>query len=132
MSKPTSLSRHGASIARWIFWIAGGYGVPIMIAMLAAPRLFLRGTPLSQPEYYYGFVLVVLAWQVVFFLIGSDPIRYRPLMLIAALGEKFAFVIAVIVLIATHRIVIDWAGAAVVDALLGCAFLIAFRLTRSP
>ena len=130
MSDPIRHSDRRITIARWIFWIAGGYGVVIMIPMLVAPDLFLRGQPLTQPEFYYGFVLVVLAWQIVFLLTGADPQRYRPLMLIAALGEKFAFVIAVLILIATKKIAPHWAGPATLDALLGGAFLFAFSLTR--
>ena len=131
MSERQSSHQRTTTIARWIFYSAGGYGVLIMSAMLAAPRPFLQGRPLTQPEFYYGFVLVVLAWQVVFLLIATDPLRYRPLMLIAALGEKFAFVLAIITLITTHKIAPHWAAPATLDALLGCAFLLAFRLTRS-
>ena len=50
------------------------------------PRRFLRpaSTPeINHPELYYGFVGVTLAWQIVYVLIGLDPLRYRPFMLLA-------------------------------------------------
>jgi len=47
---------------------------------------------ITHPEYYYGFVGVALAFQLVFIIISTDPWKYRPLML-AAIFEKLAFVI---------------------------------------
>ena len=32
---------------------------------------------MSHPLFYYGFVGVALAWQVAFWLIARDPVRYR-------------------------------------------------------
>ena len=48
--------------------------------------------PITHPEFYYGFVGVAFAFQIVFIIISTDPWKYRPLML-AAIFEKFAFVI---------------------------------------
>ncbi len=47
--------------------------------------------PVTHPEFYYGFVGLALVWQIAFFIIASDPARYRPIML-AAIPEKFIFV----------------------------------------
>ena len=37
--------------------------------------------PVTHPEFYYGFVGVALAFQLVFLTIASDPLKYRPLIL---------------------------------------------------
>ena len=77
--------------ARIIFAIAAVYGIAVL-----TPGLFIESSgalaflELSNPEYYYGFYGSALVWQLGFLLIASDPIRYRPLMLIAVL-EKAAF-----------------------------------------
>ncbi len=75
--------------ARLSFVIAAVYGLLALI-----PGLLIENTGghafLAQPEYYYGFYGSALVWQFAFLLIASDPVRYRPLMLVAAL-EKAAF-----------------------------------------
>jgi hypothetical protein len=72
-------------LARWIFLIAGLYGV------LALTPAFLTAPPTgTAPEFYYGFLGLALVWQLAFFVIASDPARYRPLMPIAIL-EKLSF-----------------------------------------
>jgi len=57
---------------------------------------------INRPEFYYGFAGVTLAWQVMFLVIASDPVRYRTAMLPAVL-EKAGFAIAVPVLYAADR-----------------------------
>jgi hypothetical protein len=44
--------------------------------------------PGTHPEFYYGFVAVGLVWQFAFLLIGTDPLRFRPMM-VPAMLEKF-------------------------------------------
>jgi hypothetical protein len=72
-------------LARWIFLIVGLYG-----ALALAPAFFAAPPAGTAPEFYYGFVGLALVWQFAFFVIASDPARYRPLMLIAIL-EKLSF-----------------------------------------
>jgi hypothetical protein len=43
-----------------------------------------------------------LAWQIAFFVIATDPARYRPLM-IPSVFEKFSYGIAVVILVAQDR-----------------------------
>lgn len=73
--------------AKWIFRIAGLYGVIVL-----APLYFLEPmfTDLAHPEFYYGFLGVGLAWQVLFFILATDPLRYRPMM-IPAILEKIGY-----------------------------------------
>lgn len=59
--------------------------------------------PITHPEFYYGFIGVGVAFQLVFLLIGSDPVRYRPI-ITAAIVEKFSYGAAVLMLAAKNRV----------------------------
>jgi hypothetical protein len=116
--------------ARWVFLTSGIYGIVAL-----APQYFLEhqvGTdyppPISHPEYFYGFVGVGLAWQVLFLMIGVDPIRLRPAMLPAIL-EKGSFAIAVLVLFLERRVPGMVGGFACADAAWGVLFAVAFWVT---
>lgn len=88
--------------ARWIFLIAGIYGILVLIpgffleSMVAAP-------PITHPEFYYGFYGSALVWQLVFLAIARDPVKLRPLMLLAVL-EKVAFFVPSLALHFTGRL----------------------------
>jgi hypothetical protein len=118
------------TFARRVFRIAGIYGL-----LVVGPQYFLE-TKTSQdyppaithPEFYYGFVGVVIAFQVVFLLIATDPVRYRPMM-IAAILEKAGFAIAMPILYFQHRIPGLVAGFSMVDLLLGILFAVAYVKT---
>jgi len=78
--------------ARWVFAIAGVYG-----AISIAPLYFMEQTisrqdppPITHPMFFYGFVGVTLAWQLLFFAIAWQPVRLRPVIPFAAL-EKLSF-----------------------------------------
>ena len=118
--------------ARRVFTGAAVYGI---VALL--PQYFLedrigRDFPpaITHPEFYYGFVGVALAWQVTFLVIGLDPVRYRPMMLVAALVEKFVFGIAGPVLYFQGRVPVLIAVFAGIDVALGLLFLESWRRTR--
>jgi len=71
--------------AQRVFLTTGLYGVIVI-----APQFFLEKsvTPaVSHPEQYYGFLGAVLAWNVAYLVMASDPARYRPLMLVGSLGK---------------------------------------------
>jgi hypothetical protein len=84
----------------------------------------------THPEFYYGFVGVALVWQFAFFVIGSDPVRYRPMMLPAML-EKFGHVATVTVLYLQGRMNATQYLFNLPDLLLGVLFVIAFSKTPS-
>lgn len=114
--------------AQKVFKWAGIYGLVALI-----PQFFMEGKigqdfppPITHPEYFYGFLGVALAWQVAFFIIARDPVRYRALMIPSAL-EKFSFGAAAIVLFLLHRIPPTVLVLGGVDILLGALFLIAWR-----
>jgi len=66
-----------------------------------------------------------------FLLIGSNPVRFRPLMLVAML-EKFSYVTMTTVMYLQSRISSLDAQAAIPDSILGMLFVAAFVVTRSP
>jgi hypothetical protein len=83
---------------------------------------------MTHPDFYYGFIGVALAWQAAFLLIGSDPARFRPMM-IAAIAEKFVYVISLVALFEQGRLRGGQAAVAIPDFLLGILFIIAFFKT---
>jgi len=116
-------------IVRWTFTLAAIYGIPIFAAwFFHTPKMVGRASS-QQPEIYYGFAGLGLAWQAVFLLIAGDPRRYRPLMLIAAIGEKFLFAGILVVLLLQHLARAHWIPPAVIEFAFGIAFLIAYFMT---
>jgi hypothetical protein len=116
-------------LARWIFLLAAVYGIPVFtLWFFHTPHMVGRASS-QQPEIYYGFAGLGLVWQIVFLLIASDPLRYRPLMLIAAIGEKFLFSGMLVVLLIRGIARPHWIPPAVIDFILGCGFLLSYVLT---
>jgi hypothetical protein len=113
--------------ARWLFQVAGVYGLLVVLPMYLMEEQIGRDAPppITHPEFFYGFVGVVTAWQVAFLVIGQDPVRYRWFMIPAVL-EKFTFVAAAIVLFAQGRLSPMMFGAGMVDLVFGVLFLVAF------
>jgi len=73
---------------------------------------------------------VTTAWQIAFLLIGSNPVRFRPLML-PSIVEKLGYVVAVAVLHQRGLISTTEAMTAAPDVVLGVLFIAAFVKTRS-
>jgi hypothetical protein len=130
MHSPDLHKPQGIRLARWIFILAGLYGVPVIASMFFITPTFMPKAPQQQPEIYYGFACAVFAWQIVFFLIASNPMRYRPLMLIAGLLEKLLFVAIVTTLMIRHIAGTHWAVPVAIDGAFGVAFLMAWWATR--
>ena len=85
--------------SRWVFNIAGVYGV-ISVAPLYFMEQSIGGQdppPITHPMFFYGFVGVTLAWQLLFFAIAYQPVRLRPVIPFAVL-EKLSFGIGAMVL----------------------------------
>jgi len=116
--------------AKLVFLVAGIYGLLVML-----PQYFLEEKtgrdfppPITHPEYYYGFVGVVVAWQVLFLLLARNPGRYR-MMMIPAILEKATFAIAVIILFLQDRVSPVMLGAAIIDSIFGVLFAVAYVKT---
>jgi len=75
-----------------------------------------------------GFLGVALAWQFAFMVIGSDPIRFR-LMMLPAMAEKFIHVGGMTVLYLRGRMTAQQLAFNSGDLVLGLLFVIAFVKT---
>jgi hypothetical protein len=118
--------------AKIVFITAGIWGItvvtPLFFLLDVAGRHY--DPPTSYPHFFYGFLAVVIAWQVAFLAIGSNPARFR-LLMIPAMVEKFGYVLTVGVLHGQARISSADALTAVPDAILGILFTAAFVKTAS-
>jgi hypothetical protein len=131
MRSEQSVIPKGVAFARRVFTAAAIYGIVVL-----APQYFMEERigrdyppPITHPEHFYGFIGLALVWQFVFLLIARDPIRYRPLMLIAVL-EKLVFGIPALILYAQGRLAAMVLAAGVIDLLLGTLFVLSYRATR--
>ena len=118
--------------ARRVFLIAGVWGVVVLVPFYFRFDAVGREAPpaITHPEFYYGFLVVSLAWQIGFLLIAADPIRFRPMMAVAMV-EKFGYVGSIAVLYGRERLVWgDFTLGAVADLVLGALFLAAFLSIR--
>jgi len=113
--------------AKVVFWIAGAWGVLVLTPLYFIFDMIGRQDPpaITHPAFYYGFVGVALAWQLAFFVIGSDPVRFRPLMIPSVL-EKFIYGATLVVLFLQGRLHGTDLMLGGVDTLLGALFLVAF------
>lgn len=116
--------------ARYTFAIAAVYGILVLL-----PQYFLidqigidNPPAVTHPEYFYGFVGLALTFQLVFLLIASDPMRYRPLMLVSIV-EKLSFGIPTVYLYLNGRAPAAITGGAVIDLILAVFFLISYFRT---
>ena len=117
--------------AKIVFVAAGVWGLAVVIPLFFLFDYVGRQYPpaITHPDIYYGFTTVTLAWQMAFLIIAGDPVRFRPIMP-AAMIEKFAYVIALVVLYSQGRIGFAQASAGIPDLVLGLLFVTAFVKIR--
>ncbi len=118
------------NFSRWVFLIAGAYGI-----LLMAPMYFFETQigidyppPITHPEHFYGFIGVTLAWQLAFLVISTDPGRYR-LLIIPAMIEKLSYTVALFVLLLQDRVpaMVMWFGG--IDLVFAIMFSLVFFRT---
>ena len=120
------------TFAKRVFLVAGIYGLIVLLPLYVLEvKTGIDYPPaITHPEYYYGFIGVGVAWQLVFFFIAGDPIRYRPIML-AAIVEKASFGLAAIVLFLNGRLHLQMLLAGLIDLGLGVLFIMAYARTAA-
>lgn len=113
--------------ARYTFASAGTIGILVLVPMyfLLEKTGVDNPPPVTHPEFYYGFVGVALAFQIVFLIIATDPLKYRPLML-ASIVEKFAFVIPTFYLYSQDRVAGPILAGATLDLIWGILFIVSY------
>jgi len=117
--------------AKHVFRIAGVWGVLTLTPLYFTLDWIGRQYPpaITHPDFYFGFIGLALVWQVAFFVIATDPVRFRPVMAVAIL-EKFSYVITVVVLYAQGRLQGGQITPAVPDFILGSLFIAGFLKTK--
>lgn len=118
--------------AKIVFLVAGIHGLLILTPMYFLEDKIARDTPpaITHPEYFYGFLGVALAWQVLFLVLSRDPVRYRA-MILPSIIEKVSWGIALIVLLAQHRLPLSAFAIGSVDWIFAFLFLAAYFTTKS-
>ena len=115
-------------LARWVFRIAGVYGIVVLAPMLFMERQIAPGA--VHPVFFYAWVGTNLVWQILFLVLSADPSRYRAMIPVCAL-QKLGAVVAIPWLFVTGRVGGMWLGAAVADLIFAVLFLAAYRATAS-
>ena len=117
--------------AKIVFRAAGVWGLLVLLPMYFLLDQVGRQDPpaVTHPEFYYGFVGVALVWQFAFFVIGGDPLRFRPMMPIA-MAEKFFHVASMTALYLQGRMTLRSLGFNLPDLVWGVLFAVAFLQTR--
>jgi hypothetical protein len=120
-------------LARIVFIGAGIWGITVLLPLYWLIDITGRhyAPPADYPQFFYGFIAVALVWQIAFLVIGTDPARFRPLM-IPAMLEKFSYVSTLVVFSAQSRISSIDFQPAIPDGLIGLLFIVAFWATRTP
>ena len=118
--------------AKLVFIAAGIWGIVVLIPLYFLVDVSGRpyAPPAAYPQFFYGFLSVAMAWQIAFLIIGSNPVRFRPLM-IPSIVEKFGYIVTLAVLHGQARISAADAAAGVPDLLLGTLFVAAFFKTSA-
>ena len=118
--------------AKTVFWVAAIWGFLILTPLYFMFDLIgsKDPPPITHPAFYYGFVGAALAWQLVFLIVATDPVRFRPI-IPAAVVEKFSYGIALIVLHLQGRLHASDMVFAGADLLLGILFIVAFVKAKS-
>jgi hypothetical protein len=116
--------------ARWVFLLAGISGILIVLPPYFLEERYGQDHPpaITHPEFYYGFFGVTLAWQFLFLVIATNPVRYRLAMLPAML-EKASYAIAIPILYALERVNGGTAAFSLIDATWLVLFVIAYLRT---
>lgn len=118
--------------ASWLFRGAAIYGLIVLLPLYFLEQVVAApAATILHPEYYYGFVGAAAAWQLVYWTIGSDPVRYRPLMALSVVA-KFSFWIPTFLLWLNGRTPTSTFAFVNVDLILGLAFLFAWRSLKTP
>ena len=113
-------------IAKWIFLIAGIFGLLSTIPLAFTENMM----GVKQPEFYYGFVFLDICWQILYLVLSSDPVRYRPMMIPAFLA-KGSGTVALTWLYLIGRVSSQWVAIGAVDGVFAILFIVAFLATRS-
>ena len=118
-------------LAKIVFLIAGIWGVLAITPLYFMFDVISRNDPppITHPGFFYGFAGAALTWQIAFFFIARDPLRYRAL-IIPSIFEKSSYGAAVVMLVLPGRMHRSDLVFGAVDLLLGVLFVFSYIKTR--
>ena len=118
--------------ARYVFIGAGVWGIVVLTPLywLVDVTGHHYAPPTDYPQFFYGFLSVAMAWQIAFLMIGSNPMRFRSLM-IPSIIEKLGYVSTLAILYNLARIPAIDTQPVIPDLLLGLLFIVALVKTRA-
>ena len=113
--------------AKIVFRVAGIYGLLILAPIYFMENKIGQDTPpaITHPEYFYGFIGLGLAWQFLFLVLSTDPVKYRA-MILPSILEKISYGIALAVLFSQHRLPVSVLAVGSVDWIFALLFLAAY------
>jgi hypothetical protein len=119
--------------ARIVFLVAGVWGIAVLTPLYFLVDITGRHytPPSDYPQWYYGFLAITMAWQFAFLVIGSDPARFRPLMVVS-IFEKFSYVFTLMTLYGQGKLSTADFSPFLPDMILGLFFIAAFLKTGKP
>jgi hypothetical protein len=117
--------------AKIVFRVAGIYGLLILTPIYFMENKIGRDTPpaITRPEYFYGFLGAGLAWQFLFLVLSTDPVKYRA-MILPSILEKVSYGIALAVLFSQHRLPLSVLAVGSVDWIFAFLFFAAYFTTK--
>jgi hypothetical protein len=120
-------------LARIVFTGAAIWGLTVLTPFYWLVDITGRhySAPTEYAGFFYGFIAVAIAWQIAFLVIGIDPARFRPFMILAMV-EKFSYVTTLIVLYSRSRISSLDFQPALPDGIIGLFFVLAYVKSRPP
>ena len=121
-----------ARFPRIVYTAAGVYGLFVMLPQYWMEARIGRDTPpaITHAEYFYGFIGVVVAWQLAFLRIARDPELHRAIIPITVV-EKLAFGLPALILYAQHRLESSVLAFGILDLVWAVMFTMC-GLTTSP
>ena len=115
--------------SKLVFLVAGIYGLLVTLPLYNETSTAQTFPPaVNHPEYYYGFIGTVIAWQIAFIFISRDPLKQRPL-IIPAIMEKMIYAASIFILAFQGRVAGAMTAFAAIDFILGVLFIISYILT---
>jgi hypothetical protein len=118
--------------ARWIFRLAAIYGLAALLPLYFLEQRIGRETPpaLTHLEYFYGFIGAAGVMQLIYWLVSTDPVRFRPVIRIAVLA-KLSFVVPAVLLAMYAGLSGAPLALAAVDLCLAMAFSVAYCTVKT-
>jgi len=121
------LGQGNVKFTKVVFRVAGIYGLLILAPIYFMENKIGQDTPpaITHPEYFYGFIGLGLAWQFLFLVLSTDPVKYRA-MILPSILEKISYGIALAVLFSQHRLPVSVLAVGSVDWIFALLFLAAY------